>query len=87
LIVTLGHGELLDYWDDFDVNAVNHKVFCKGKGSVNVVGSGDGEGAPNATADTIIGTLSATDIDTTNDGLTYSINDTNFKITGTQLQL
>jgi hypothetical protein len=44
LIVTLGHGELLDYWDDFDVNAVNHKVFCKGKGSVNVVGSGDGEG-------------------------------------------
>ncbi len=43
--------------------------------------------APNATADTIIGTLSATDIDTTNDGLTYSINDTNFKITGTQLQL
>jgi hypothetical protein len=34
----------LTYWDDFDVNAVNHKVFCKGKGSVNVVGSGDGEG-------------------------------------------
>ncbi|CAC9619320.1 hypothetical protein [uncultured Gammaproteobacteria bacterium] len=42
----------------------------------------------NASIDTTIGILSATDVDTDDNSLTYSVNDTtNFKITGNQLKI
>jgi hypothetical protein len=44
--------------------------------------------ASNAVIDTIIGTLSATDVDTNNNDLVYSVNNTtDFEITGNQLKL